>query len=210
MGFHRKFGPGANPTSRWFSLLAKAASLTCFEDWHDLATQDGTFGDSQRHDPIPGNEPIQRIIHRWGIVGNSRHGIASDAVTTDEFEVWFDKGVTDGLPVVPPTRERVERMLSGTRRSPGELLGEMPPNYGRLTIEKAAINAVLAGCRPEYLPVVIAASECAMGSRHRRISRRRSSSSTDRFGGASASTAGSESSAPATARTRRSAARCGS
>src|SRR5213080_1620202 len=161
MGFHRKFGPGANPNSRWFSLLAKAASLTCFEDWHDLATQDGTFGDSQRHDPIPGNEPIQRIIHRWGIVGNSRHGIASDAVTTDEFEVWFDKGVTDGLPVVPPTRERVERMRSGTRRSPDELLGEMPPNYGRLTVEKAAINAVLAGCRPEYLPVVIAAAECA-------------------------------------------------
>jgi len=82
-------------------------------------------------------------------------------VTTDEFEVWFDKGVTDGLPVVPPTRERVERMFAGTRRSRDELLGEMPPNYGRLTVEKAAINAVLAGCRPEYLPVVIAAAECA-------------------------------------------------
>src|SRR5881628_2164623 len=55
----------------------------------------------------------------------------------DEFEIWFDKGVTD------------------------ELLGSMPPNYGRLTVEKAAINAVLAGCRPEYLPVIIAAAECA-------------------------------------------------
>jgi len=82
-------------------------------------------------------------------------------VAIDEFEVWFDKGVTDGLPVVPPTRERVERMLTGTERSRDELLGEMPPNYGRLTIEKAAINAVLAGCRPEYLPVVLAAAECA-------------------------------------------------
>ena len=81
--------------------------------------------------------------------------------SADEFEVWFDKGVTDGLPVVPPTRERVERMLTGTRRSRDELLGEMPPNYGRLTVEKAAINAVLAGCRPDYLPVVIAAVECA-------------------------------------------------
>src|SRR5207302_3087779 len=66
-----------------------------------------------------------------------------------------------GLPVVPPTRERVGRMLAGTRRGPDELIGEMPPNYGRLTIEKAAINAVMAGCRPEYLPVVIAAAECA-------------------------------------------------
>jgi hypothetical protein len=43
--------------------------------------------------------------------------------SADEFEVWFDKGVTDGLPVVPPTRERVERMLTGTRRSRDELLG---------------------------------------------------------------------------------------
>jgi len=82
-------------------------------------------------------------------------------MTTDEFEIWFDKGVTDGLPVVPPTRERVERMLAGTGRARDELLGEMPPNYGRLTVEKTAINAVLAGCRPEYLPVVVAAAECA-------------------------------------------------
>ncbi len=79
----------------------------------------------------------------------------------DEFEIWFDKGVTDGLPVVPPTRERVEHMLAGTGRARDELLGKMPPNYGRLTVEKAAINAVLAGCRPDYLPVVIAAAECA-------------------------------------------------
>jgi hypothetical protein len=82
-------------------------------------------------------------------------------MTTDEFEVWFDKGVTDGLPVVPPTRERVERMLGGTRRDRSEVIGEMAPNYGRLTIEKVAINAVMAGCRPDYLPVVIAAAECA-------------------------------------------------
>ncbi len=82
-------------------------------------------------------------------------------MTTDEFEIWFDKGVTDGLPVVPPTRERVGRMLAATRRAPDELVGEMPPNYGRLSVEKAAINAVMAGCRPEYLSVVLAAAECA-------------------------------------------------
>jgi hypothetical protein len=79
----------------------------------------------------------------------------------DMFEEWFERGVTDGLPVVPPTRERVEAMLAGTRRDRGELLGEMPPNLGRLTVEKAAVNAVMAGCRPEYLPVVLAAAECA-------------------------------------------------
>ena len=90
-----------------------------------------------------------------------RYSIGRARMTTDEFEIWFEKGVTDGLPVVPPTRERVERMLGGTRRDRAERIGDMPPNYGRLTVEKAAINAVMAGCRPEYLPVLIAAVECA-------------------------------------------------
>ncbi len=90
-----------------------------------------------------------------------RYSIGAAAVTTDDIEVWFERGMTDGLPVVPPTRERVERMLGGTGRSSEQLLGEMPPNYGRLTVEKVAINAVMAGCRPAYLPVVIAAAECA-------------------------------------------------
>jgi hypothetical protein len=75
----------------------------------------------------------------------------------DDLEVWFDKGVTDGLPVIPPSRERVERMLRGTTRDRQELVGEVAPNYGRATVEKVAVNAVMAGCRPEYLPVVLAA-----------------------------------------------------
>lgn len=79
----------------------------------------------------------------------------------DDLEIWFDKGVTDGLPVIPPTRERVTRMLGGTARDRAELVGEVAPNYGRATVEKIAINAVMAGCRPEYLPVVLAAVEAA-------------------------------------------------
>jgi len=79
----------------------------------------------------------------------------------DDFDLWFDKGVTDGLPVVPPTRERVERMLSGTTRDRSELVGEVAPNYGRATVEKIAVNAVMAGCRPDYLPVVLATVEAA-------------------------------------------------
>jgi hypothetical protein len=79
----------------------------------------------------------------------------------DDLETWFDKGVTDGLPVIPPTRERVARMLAGTARDGAELVGEVAPNYGRATVEKIAINAVMAGCRPEYLPVVLAAVEAA-------------------------------------------------
>ena len=77
----------------------------------------------------------------------------------DEFEFMFDQGFTDGLPVVPPTPERVIRMLSGTRRDPQQVVAIVPPNMGEATVEKIAINAVLAGCKPEYLPVVIAALE---------------------------------------------------
>ena len=77
----------------------------------------------------------------------------------DPFEFMFDHGLTDGLPVIPPTPERVLRMLTGTRRDPQEVAAIVPPNLVPATIEKVAANAVMAGCRPEYLPVVIAALE---------------------------------------------------
>lgn len=81
----------------------------------------------------------------------------------DDVEVvsqWLhERGHTDGLPVVPPTRERVERMLAGTSRPPEESLGVVPPVNGPATVEKIAINAVMAGCRPEYLPILLTAVE---------------------------------------------------
>src|SRR6266478_7036868 len=79
----------------------------------------------------------------------------------DDLEIWFDKGVTDGLPVIPPSRARVERMLAASARARDHLVGEVAPNYGRATVEKVAINAVMAGCKPEYFPVVLAAVEAA-------------------------------------------------
>ena len=77
----------------------------------------------------------------------------------DAFEFMFDQGLTDGLPVIPPTPERVLRMLGGTKRDAQEVIGIVPPNLAPVTVEKIAINAVMAGCKPEYLPVVIAAVE---------------------------------------------------
>ncbi len=79
---------------------------------------------------------------------------------TDELiEACYDNGWTDGLPVVPPTPARVEKMLSGTARRPAELIAPIPPKWGRATVEKVAINAVMAGCRPDYLPIVLKAVE---------------------------------------------------
>jgi hypothetical protein len=79
----------------------------------------------------------------------------------DVFEAMEERGWTDGLPVVPPTPGRVLRMLAGTRRDPQEVVAVVPPDLVECTVEKVAINAVLAGCRPEYLPVVLAAVEAA-------------------------------------------------
>src|SRR5467141_4532014 len=81
------------------------------------------------------------------------------AEATDPFETLYARGVTDGLPVIPPTRERVERAVAASGRAADELIALVPPNFGRATVEKIAINAVMAGCRPEYLPVVLAAVE---------------------------------------------------
>jgi len=80
----------------------------------------------------------------------------------DPVEICYQRGWSDGLPVVPPTPERVLRMLGATTRDPSEVLGLMPPDLGECTVEKVAVNAVLAGCRPEYLPVVLAAVEAAL------------------------------------------------
>ena len=87
------------------------------------------------------------------------------APADDVHEFLFDQGFTDGLPVVPPTPERVLRMLSGTRRDAQETIAEIAPNYAPATVEKLAINAVLAGCKPEHLPVVIAAIEAICNKR---------------------------------------------
>jgi hypothetical protein len=67
---------------------------------------------------------------------------------------------SDGLPVVPPTPAAVEQMLKGTRRAPQDVLMVMEPGFGLATVEKIAINAVMAGCRPQYFPILLAAIDC--------------------------------------------------
>src|SRR5512134_1818641 len=74
-------------------------------------------------------------------------------------ELYYEQGWTDGLPVLPPTQAAVAAMLRFTDRTSDEMVGRIPPRNGAATVEKIAINAVMAGCRPEYLPVLIAAVE---------------------------------------------------
>lgn len=86
---------------------------------------------------------------------SDRIRIAGDV---DDVQRWFsERGLTDGLPVVPPTEERVAAMVAAVPQAASESLGDLPPRWAEATIEKLAVNAVLAGCRPEVFPVVVAA-----------------------------------------------------
>lgn len=86
---------------------------------------------------------------------------AADPV--DEVNALFEaRGWTDGLPITPPTLARVEAMCASTTRAPSEVLGEVEPLRGEATVERIAANAVMAGCRPEYFVVVLAAVEAML------------------------------------------------
>ncbi|MBI5967472.1 MAG: hypothetical protein HY882_06425 [Deltaproteobacteria bacterium] len=73
--------------------------------------------------------------------------------------LFYARGWTDGLPIVPPTEERVARMLQHTDRDPEEVVALVPPRWGKATVKKIATNAVMAGCLPSYLPVILTATE---------------------------------------------------
>ena len=73
------------------------------------------------------------------------------------FQFMLEQGWSDGLPVIPPTESRVRSMLDYAQRDASELVGFINPDAGSATVEKIAINAVMAGCLPEYMPVLIAA-----------------------------------------------------
>ena len=104
---------------------------------------------------------LEKLKVRFGDTGLTARRITIGD-QEDEFEAMFERGWSDGLPMVPPTEERVLRMLTGTARDPREVIGLAPPDLIPLTVEKVAINAVMAGCRPDYLPVVLAAVEAAL------------------------------------------------
>jgi hypothetical protein len=74
-------------------------------------------------------------------------------------EFYYDRGWSDGLPIVPPTEEKVRAMLAGAGLDAGEQIAFIETRQAAITAEKAALNAVLAGCRPEYMPVIVAALE---------------------------------------------------
>src|SRR3989338_154278 len=74
-------------------------------------------------------------------------------------ELCYANGWTGGLPVIPPTAERIEAMLAAANLQPGQQLSFIENRQVSVTAEKVAINAVMAGCKPEYMPVIVATVE---------------------------------------------------
>ena len=93
------------------------------------------------------------------MVANRRGATHEVPDSLNAIEECYGRGWTDGLPVVPPTSDRVGEMLDYAGLSPGQVLGEVPVRRRVLTAEQAAANTVMAGCLPEYFPVVLAAME---------------------------------------------------
>jgi hypothetical protein len=85
--------------------------------------------------------------------------------TIDAIELYYAPGWTDGLPVVPPTRAKVHAMVGRSGRVASEIIAELLPQGGKATVERIATNAVMAGCLPEYMPVILTALEAMLETR---------------------------------------------
>jgi hypothetical protein len=100
--------------------------------------------------------------------------LRSERFTVNSLEHWQDlveeRGWSDGLPVIPPTEQLVGQFVAASGRAPQDSLGQMAPAWAQVTIEKLAINAVLAGCRASYMPVLVTALELLLDERFNLLS----------------------------------------
>src|SRR6266850_7787383 len=108
--------------------------------------------------PAPRRPAARKAIggHMPGTLSSKRYTVDDAAEAID---LCFEKGWTDGLPVVPPTEAAVCAMLDAARLAPDAQIAYIRDRATAVTAEKVAINAVMAGCKPEYMPVVVAAVE---------------------------------------------------
>jgi hypothetical protein len=134
-------------------------------DWEHLTGVTGLGPDLPAFRPGCGSMSVDpdlvdelRVRHGGSVLRSRRIEIAD---AEDEIELMFTRGWADGLPVVPPTEQRVMAMLTGTSRAPDEIVATVPPDLADVTVEKVAIAAVMAGCKPEYLPWVLTAVAAA-------------------------------------------------
>ena len=136
------------------------------DEWRALAAMPALGADLPARRPGCGSLSQQAGVHEELVARFGDPGLASRKLMLgqwdDPIEACFERAWSDGLPLVPPSDARILRMLAGTRRAATEVVGQVPPNLADCTVEKVAINAVMAGCKPEYMPVLLAALEAAL------------------------------------------------
>jgi hypothetical protein len=94
---------------------------------------------------------------------SSRIAFSGDLEEVNRF--FYRRGWSDGLPIIPPTEAAVAEMLTGTDLPPDHVVAKIIPRLGKATVEKIAVNAVMAGCLPTYMPVLIAGVKALMDPR---------------------------------------------
>jgi len=112
---------------------------------------------------------VKRLTQAEAAIADEERAQAADIITIDGEDrydalermnrMFIEQGWGDGFPLWAPTRERVDAMLKGTKRNPSDVIAVLAPGKGIATVEKIAINAVMAGCQPPHLPLLIAAVE---------------------------------------------------
>lgn len=172
--------PAVGVVSSGFEEMARTIARIFGDDEPRLAVYPGaiqtdtdeTFG-HKVHDVVLGQieEALQRSKPGVGIEEVTIEPGPREVVFTgslDEVaEHFLTQGWSDGLPIVPPTPERVDRFLAATNDDPDTVLGVLPPELREITITNIAVNGVMAGCRPEYMPVLVAVARCLTDPRFR-------------------------------------------
>src|SRR3546814_2442861 len=91
----------------------------------------------------------------------------SSDVCSSDLEAQLESEWSDGLPIVPPTPAAVEKFIHCSGRDAADFLGEFPPRQTRVTVKDVAVNAIMAGCKPQYAPTVIALTRALMDEEYR-------------------------------------------
>jgi hypothetical protein len=172
--------PAVGVVSSGFETMARSVAKIFGDDDPRLAVYpgaiqtdtDGTFGRKVREVVI---DQIEEGLRRSKQAGPTTKAEAEPGPrqvvftgSLDEVgEHFLSQGWSDGLPIVPPTQDRVDRFLAATSERPDTVLGALPPELREVTITNIAVNGVMAGCRPEYMPVLIAVARCVLDPRLR-------------------------------------------
>jgi len=132
--------PGVIPTDSAEVLEAKVREHLAPAVIASLTERSVSQGRSEAAEPVP-----HEIVH------------SGDLESVQEY--FTARGWTDGLPIIPPTKARVEQALRYSSRDPDEVIGVLAPEFRESTVWNVAVNGVMAGCRPEYFPVLLAIAD---------------------------------------------------